>query len=149
MCSWCTVDFIFAIAVVKEIGLSFLVHESRKQHSTSGGNDTGSVLEDEKHFHATLPHSRSDLSELTTSPIKTDVSLSDIGTNAFGRDRSIRSTVVFGLVNVLSETLSLRNWDGAYREYNSSSSQLIGGRLGSLPVSSRDEVVCGNVARFF
>ena len=103
MCSWCTVDFIFAEAVLKEIGLSFLIHESRKQHSTSGGNETGSMLEDEKHSHAIPRHSRFDLSELTTSTMKTDVNPSDIRTKAFGRDRSSRSTVVFGLVHVLPD----------------------------------------------
>ena len=56
VCSWRTVYFIFAKVVMKEIGLSFLRHESRQQPSTSRGNETVSMLEYEKHSHAIPPH---------------------------------------------------------------------------------------------
>ena len=84
----------------QEIGLSFLIHESRHQPSTSSGKKTGSMLEYEKHSHAILPHPRVDFSGLTTSAIQTDVNQSDIGTKAFGRERLRGLRIVLGLVDV-------------------------------------------------
>ena len=64
-------ELIFAQAILKEIGLSFLIH-ARQQHSTRSGNETRRESQDETHSHEILIHSRFGISETADDVISQD-----------------------------------------------------------------------------
>ena len=66
-----SVELIFAQAILKEIGLSFLIHP-RANSSTRSGNETSSESQDETHSHEILIHSRFDISETADDVISQD-----------------------------------------------------------------------------
>ena len=63
---------IFAQAILREIGLSFLIHASRHQHTTRSGNETRSKSQDEAHSHEILIPSRFGISETSKDVISQD-----------------------------------------------------------------------------
>ena len=65
-------ELIFAQAILKEIGLSFLIHARAQQHSTRSGNETRSKSQDETHLHEILMHSRFGISETSNDVISQD-----------------------------------------------------------------------------
>ena len=66
-------ELIFAQAILKEIGQSFLIHaESRQQHSTRSGNETRSKSQDETFSHEIPIHSRFGISETFHDVISQD-----------------------------------------------------------------------------
>ena len=105
-------ELIFAQAILKEIGLSFLIH-ARADSSTaravatkqgaSRKTSTREVL-----FIQDLVFRKL----LTMSSVKTDVNPSDIGTKALGRERFHRLKSMLGMGTELIETSSPGKWYG-------------------------------------
>ena len=62
---WCALssDLIFTQAVLKKIGLSFLVHARADSSTARAGNETRTKQENETHTHTFLCHSRFGISE--------------------------------------------------------------------------------------
>ena len=104
-------ELIFAQAILKEIGLSFLIH-ARADSSTARAVATKQGANRKmKHIHMRL--FIQDLvfrKLLTMSSVKTDVNPSDIGTKALGRERFHRWRSMLGMGTELSETSSPGKW---------------------------------------
>ena len=102
-------ELIFAQAILKEIGLSFLIH-ARADSSTARAVATKQGASRKmKHIHTRFLLIQ-DLvfgKLLTMSAVKTDVDPSDIGTKALGRERLYRLRSMFGMG---TETSSPGNW---------------------------------------
>ena len=101
-------ELIFAQAILKEIGLSFLIH-ARADSSTARAVATkqGASLK-MKHIHTRFFFIQDLVFRklLTMSSVKTDVSPSDIGTKALGRERFHRLRSMLGMGTELVETSS-------------------------------------------
>ena len=106
-----SVELIFAQAILKEIGLSFLIH-ARADSSTARAVATKQGASRKmKHIHIRFLFKILYLGNfLTMSSVKTDVNPSDIGTKALGRDRFHRLRSMLGMGIELSETSSPGKW---------------------------------------
>ena len=105
-------ELIFAHAILKEIGLSFLIH-ARADSSTARGVDTKQGASRKmKHSHTRFLFIQDLVFRklLTMSSVKTDVNPSDIGTKALGHERFHRLRSMLGMDTELSETSSLGKW---------------------------------------
>ena len=102
-------ELIFAQAILKEIGLSFLIH-ARADSSTARAVATKQGASRKmKHIQTRFVFIQILVFRklLTMSSVKTDVNPSDIGTKALGRER-FRSMLGMGIE--LSETTSPSKW---------------------------------------
>ena len=105
-------ELIFAQAILKEIGLSFLIH-ARADSSTARAVATKQGASRKmKHIHTRFLFVQDLIFRklLTISAIKTDVNPSDIGTKALGRERFYRMKPMLGMGTELAETNSLGKW---------------------------------------
>ena len=104
--------FIFAQTIMKEIGLSFLLHaradSSTEQAVATKQGASRKMKHSQSRFLFTQDLGFRKL--LTTSAIKTDVKPSDIGTRTLGRERFTRLRML-GLGSDLADTRSPGNWD--------------------------------------
>ena len=99
-------ELIFAQAILKEIGLSFLIH-ARADSSTARAVATKQGASRKmKHIHTRFLFIQDLVFRklLTMSSVKTDVNPSDIGTKALGRERFHRLRLMLGMGTELSET---------------------------------------------
>ena len=103
---------IFAQAILKEIGLSFLIH-ARADSSTAravatkqGASRKMKHIQTRFLFIQDLVYRKL----LTMSSVKIDVNPSDIGTKALGRERFHRLRSIFGVGTELIETSTLGKW---------------------------------------
>ena len=106
------VELIFTQAVLKEIGLSFLI-QARADSSTAPAVATKQGARRKmKHIHTSFLFLQYLVFRklLTMSPVKTDVNPSDIGTKALGRERVYKLRSMLGMGTELSETGSPGNW---------------------------------------
>ena len=105
-------ELIFAQAILKEVGLSFLIH-ARADSSTARAVATKQgASRNMTHIHKIL-FIIQDLvfrKLLTMSSVKTDVNPSDIGTKALGLERFHRLRSMLGVGTELIETSSPGNW---------------------------------------
>ena len=105
-------ELIVAQAILKETGLSFLIH-ARADSSTARAVATKQGASRKmKHTHTRIL-SIQDLvfrKLLTMSSVKTDVNPSDIGTKALGRERLYRLRSMLGMGTELTETSSPGKW---------------------------------------
>ena len=97
-------ELIFAQAILKEIGLPFLIH-ARVATKQGAGRKM-------KHIQTRFLVIRDLVFRklLTMSSVKTDVNPSDIGTRALGRERFHRLRSMLGMGTELSETSSPGRW---------------------------------------
>ena len=105
-------ELIFAQAILKEIGLSFLIH-ARADSSTARTVATKQGASRKmKHIHTRFLFIQDLIFRklLTISAIKTDVNPSDIGTKALGRERFYRMRSMLGMGTELAETNSPGKW---------------------------------------
>ena len=106
-------ELIFAQAILKEIGLSFLIH-ARADSSTARAVATiTGASRKMKHIHTRFSYSFKIWyfgKLLTMSSVKSDVNPSDIGTKALGRERFHRLRSMFGMGTELIETSSPGKW---------------------------------------
>ena len=105
-------DLIFAHAIPKEIGLSFLIH-ARADSSTARAVATKQGASRKmKHIHTRFLFIQDLVFRklLTVSSVKTDVNPSNIGTKALGRERFHRLRSMLGMGTGLSETSSPGKW---------------------------------------
>ena len=105
-------ELIFAQAVLKEIGLSFLIH-ARADSSTARAVATKQGASRKmKHIHTKFLIIQDLVFRklLTMSSVKTDVNPTDIGTKALGRERFYRMRSMLGMGTDLMETSSPGNW---------------------------------------
>ena len=105
-------ELIFAQAILKEIGLSFLIH-ARADSSTARAVATKQGASRKmKHIHTRFLFIQDLVFRklLTMSSVKTDVNPSDIGTKALGRERFHRLRSILGMGSELSETSSPGKW---------------------------------------
>ena len=102
----------FAQAILKEVGLPFLIH-ARADSSTARAVATKQVASRKmRHIHTRFLFIQ-DLvfRKLLTMPaVKTDVTPSDIGTKALGRERFYTLRSMLGMGTELMETSSFGNW---------------------------------------
>ena len=101
-------ELIFAQAILKEIGLSFLIH-ARADSSTARAVATKQGASRKmKHIHTRFLFIQDLVFRklLTMSSVKTDVNPSDIGTKTLGRERNHRLRSMLGMGTELSETSS-------------------------------------------
>ena len=104
-------ELIFAQAILKESGLSFLIH-ARADSSTARAVATKQGASRKmKHIHTRFLFIQDLVFRklLTMSSVKTDVNPSDIGTKA-GRERFYRLRSMLGMGTELTETNSPGNW---------------------------------------
>ena len=82
-------ELIFAQAILKEIGLSFLVHSRADSSTARAGATKQGGSRKMKHIHTRFLLIQHLLFRklVTMSSVKTDVNPSDIGTKALGRER--------------------------------------------------------------
>ena len=103
-------ELIFAQAILKEIGLPFLIH-ARADSSTARAVATkqGRKM---KHIHTRFLFIQDLIFRKlpTMSSVKSDVNPSDIGTKALGRERFHRLRSMLGMGTELIETSSLGKW---------------------------------------
>ena len=101
-------ELIFAQAILKEIGLSFLIH-ARADSSTARAVATSRKM---KHSHTRFLFVQDLVFRklLTMSSVKTDVNPNDIMTKALGRERFHRLRSMLGMGTELSETSSPGKW---------------------------------------
>ena len=105
-------ESIFAQAILKEIGLSFLIH-ARADSSTARAvamKQGASRKMKQMHTRFLLIQDLVFRKLLTMSSVKTDVNPSDIGTKALGRERFHRLRSMLGMGTELSETSSPCKW---------------------------------------
>ena len=105
-------ELIFAQAILKETGLSFLMH-ARADSSTARAVATKQEASRKmKHIHTRFLFIQDLVFRklLTMSSVKTDVSPRDIGTKALGRERFHRLRSMLGMGTELSETSSPGKW---------------------------------------
>ena len=105
-------ELIFAQAILKEIGLSFLVHagaDSSTAHSVATKQGASRKM---KHIHTRFLFIQDLVFQelLTMSAVKADVNPSDIGTKALRRVRFYRMRSVLGMGTELVETSSPGKW---------------------------------------
>ena len=101
-------ELIFAQAILKEIGLPFLIH-ARADSSTARavGTKQGASRKMKTHSHEMLFNQDLGFRKLLTlSSVKTDVNPSDVGTKALGREGFHRLRSLHGMRTELSETSS-------------------------------------------
>ena len=94
-----SVELIVAQAILKEIGLSFLIH-ARADSSTARAVATKQGASRKmKHIHTRFLFIQDLVFRklLTMSSVKTDVNPSDIGTKALGRERFYRLRSMLGM----------------------------------------------------
>ena len=105
-------ELIFAQAILKEIGLSFLIH-ARADSSTARAVATKQgACRNMKHIHTIFLFSQDLVFRklLAMSSVKTDVNPSDIGTKELERERFHRLRSMLGMGTELSETSSPVKW---------------------------------------
>ena len=105
-------ELIFAQAILKEIGLSFLIH-ARADSSTARAVATKQGASRKmKHIHTRFLFTQDLVFRklLTMSSVKTDVNPSDTGTKALGREKFHRLRSMLGMGTELSETSSPGKW---------------------------------------
>ena len=105
-------ELIFAQAILKEIGLSFLIH-ARADSSTARAVATKQGASRKmKHIHTRFLFIQDLVFRklLTMSSVKTDVNPGDIGTKALGRERFHRLRSMLGMGTELSGTSSPGKW---------------------------------------
>ena len=103
---------IFAQAILKEIGLSFLIHV-RADSSTARATTTKQGASRKKnHIHTRFLFIQELVFRklLTMSSVKTIVNPSDFGTNPLGRERFYRLRSMLGMGTELNETSSPGKW---------------------------------------
>ena len=105
-------ELIFAQAILKEIGHSFLIHARADSSTARAGATKQGASRKMKHIHTRFLFIQDLVFRklLTISAIKTDVNPSDIGTNALGRERFYRMRSMLGVGNELAETSSPGKW---------------------------------------
>ena len=105
-------ELIFAQAIMKEIGRSFLIHARADSSTVRAVATNQGVSRKMKHMHTRFLFIQALVFRklLTTSAIKTGVNPSDIGTKALGCERFSRSSAMLGVGNDLAETRSPGNW---------------------------------------
>ena len=82
---------IFAQAILKEIGLSYLIHERTESTTACAVATKQGASRKMKHIHTRLLFIQDlVLRKLLMSSVKTDVNPSDIGAKALGRERLYR-----------------------------------------------------------
>ena len=104
--------WIFAQAILKEIGLSFLMH-ARADSSTARAVATKQGASRKmKHIHMRFLFIQDLVLRklLMMSSVKTDVNPSDIGTTVLGRERFYRLRSMLSMGTELSETSSPGKW---------------------------------------
>ena len=104
-------ELIFAQAILKEIGLSFLIHARADSTARAVATKQGASRK-MKHIHTRFLFIQDLIFRtlLTISAIKTDVNPSDIGTKALGRERFYRMRSMLGMGTELAETNSPGKW---------------------------------------
>ena len=105
-------ELIFAQAMPKEIGLSFVVHARGNSSTARAVATKQGASRKMNHIHTRFLFIQ-DLvfrKTLTMSSVKTDVNPSDIGTKALGRERFHRLKSMLGMGLELSETRSSGKW---------------------------------------
>ena len=105
-------ELIFAQAILKEIGLSFLIHARADSNTARAVATKQGASRKMKHIHTRFLFIQ-DLvfRKLSTmSSVKTDVNPSDIGTKALGRERFHRLGSMLGTGTELSDTSSPGKW---------------------------------------
>ena len=105
-------ELIFAQAILKEIGLSFLIH-ARADRSTARAVATKQGASRKmKHINTGFLFIQDLVFRklLAMSSVKTDVNTSDIGTKALGRERFYTLRSMLGMGAELSETSSPGKW---------------------------------------
>ena len=105
-------ELIFAQAILKEIGLSVLLH-ARAESSTARAVATKQRASRKmKHIHTRFLFIQDLVFRklVTMSSVKTDVNPSEIGTKALGRERFHRLRSMIGMGTELSETSSAGTW---------------------------------------
>ena len=105
-------ELIFAQAILKEIGLPFLIH-ARADSSTARAVATKQGASRRmKHIHTRFLFIQDLVFRklLTMSSVKTDVNPSDLGTKALGRERFHRLRSMLGTGTELIETSSPGKW---------------------------------------
>ena len=107
-----SVELIFAHAILKEIGLSFLKHARADSSTARAVAAKQGASRKMKHIHTRFLFIQDLVFRklLTMSSVKTDVNPSDIGTKALGRERFYRLRSMLGVGRELSETSSPGNW---------------------------------------
>ena len=105
-------ELIFAQAILKEIGLSFLIHARADSSTTRAVATKQGASRKVKHIHTRFSFIQALVfgKLLTMSSVKTDVDQSDIGTKALGRERFYRLRSTLGMGTELSETSSPGSW---------------------------------------
>ena len=94
-------ELIFAQAILKEIGLSFLIHARAGSSTARAVATKQGASRKMKHIHRRFGISES---------VKTDVNPSDIGTKSLGRERFRKLRSMLGMGTELSETSSPGKW---------------------------------------
>ena len=105
-------ELIFAQAILKEIGLSFLIHARADSNTALAIATKQGANRKMKHIHTRFLFIQDLIIRklLTISAIKTDVNPSDIGTKALGRERFYRMRSMLGMGTELAETNSPGKW---------------------------------------
>ena len=106
-------ELIFAQAIMKEIGLSFLIHVKTDSSPARAVATKQGASRRNKRIHTRFLFIQGLVFQklLTTSAIKTDVNPSDIGTKALELERFSRLRALPGLDDDLAETCSPGDWD--------------------------------------
>ena len=105
-------ELIFAQAILKEIGLSFLIHVRADSSTARAVATKQGASRKMKHIHTRFLFIQDlEFRKLPTmSSVKTDVNPSDIGTKAFRCERFHRLRSMLGVGTELSETSSPGKW---------------------------------------
>ena len=105
-------ELIFAQAILKETGLSFLIHARADSNTARAVATKQRANRKMKHIHTRFLFIQDLVFRklLTMSSVKTDVNPSDIRTKALGRERFHRLREMFGIGTELSDTTSPGKW---------------------------------------
>ena len=105
-------ELIFAKAILKEIGLSFLIDARADSSAARAVATKQGASRKMKRIHTRFLFIQDLVFRklLTMSSVKTDVNPSDIGTKALGRERFYRLRSMLGIETELSETSSPGKW---------------------------------------
>ena len=92
-------EVIFAQAILKELGLSFLIHARADISTARTAATKQGASRKMKHIHTRFPFIQDLVFRklLTMSSVETDVNPSDIGTKALGRERFHRLRSMHGM----------------------------------------------------
>ena len=106
-------ELIFAQAILKEIGLSFLILARADSNTARAVATKQGASRKMEHIHTRFLFIQDLVFRklLTMSAVKTDVNPSGIGTKALGRERFYRLRSLLGMGTELIETSSPGNWD--------------------------------------